>query len=124
MSGLDGFRWFYIALNTARKQSGWLCGFQTAEAAITLADWFANQQLAIVDRNRRKRRLEIEQQVFTLIEISKNGCISARDLHRARASYTAEEAKAILLRMVDKGKLRCTKRIPKGGGHTVLMFNR
>lgn len=94
---------------------------QTAESALTLADWFAHQQLFILGEGRAEKRSELERRVYKLLERETNG-VTARQVQRARIVESAEEAEALLKRLERSGKLNSSVRVPAGGGHPMRIY--
>ena len=96
---------------------------QTAESAVTLADWFARQQLFILEEVRAQKRSEIERRVYELLE-GEAGGVTVRHVQRARIAESAAEAQALLNQMERDEKLNSSVRIPAGGGHPMRIFKR
>lgn len=100
----------------------------TAERAVRLAKWFADQQLNLLAKGRRRAAEEIEDEVLQLIENRKErkGCafVTARDVYRARIAASAEEARNLLERMEGSGILVGEEHTPPQGGKTTRNFRR
>ena len=72
---------------------------QTASCAIQLANWFSNQQLAILQKSRSERRLSRLEKLRSLIvsyggeatlrDLVKNNGFAAEEVHRLAADYPA-----------------------------------
>jgi hypothetical protein len=84
----------------------------TAEAAIELADWFAAQQLAILNAGRTDRRLKRAQEVRERL-LRYGGQRSLRDLQRHNG---IDHAEARALAVEFPGLLRCKETQPTQRG--------
>jgi len=88
---------------------------ETARDAITLAGWFAGEQLQILSAGRRAGRQSLRDQVLGLVVQSPAG-ITARDCMRARIKTTAGEAHDLLSGMESDGVLEGRDAMPEKGG--------
>ena len=95
---------------------------ETAASAIALADWFAGEQLRILDRGRHAARQARRDQVLQLLADNRARGITARDVNRARITDTAAEAHTVLAQMEKDGELNHTASKPEGGGHVTLTY--
>jgi hypothetical protein len=95
----------------------------TAASAITLADWFAEQQLQILARGRHAARRARRDEVVKLLGNTPEG-ITARDVHRARIVASADEARTLLAEMEADRELTHKESKPEGGGHVSLIYTR
>jgi hypothetical protein len=93
----------------------------TAQAAIKIADWFAQRQLEILAAGRYKARREKRDEVFSLLTASPGG-ITTRHVQRARIEKTAAEALSLLLDMESEGLLVGQESRPERGGHSTRVF--
>lgn len=98
----------------------------TAENAVRLAEWFANEQLQILAKSRRQAAKKVEEEVIELMqersELQKLTFVTARDVHRARIVPTADAALALLLHMEQKGILTGEDVRPAHGGRATRIF--
>ena len=94
---------------------------ETAADAITLADWFAGEQLRILSRGREKARRAKRNEVLELLADTPKG-ITARDIQRGLGIVTADEARALLAQMEADGELPHRESKPEGGGHVTLIY--
>jgi hypothetical protein len=92
----------------------------TVKAAIRLADWFAAQQLELLQQSRATAKIEREKRVFELL-VAKSK-IKARDAQLAKVAPRAWQVKALLDDMVKSEKLDCRDHRPEGGGHKVRWY--
>ena len=93
---------------------------ETAEAAIAIADWCADQQLQVLARALRESRKKIEDRVLDLLderwERLKLDYITHRDVQRAHITRDADDARRLLARMELGGTLGSEQlRRPEGG---------
>ena len=65
MSKLGESRFAYMPARMAAKRTSNLSRFETAQRAIALADWFAAEQLRILNAGRTQRRIERLQRLIT-----------------------------------------------------------
>ena len=96
----------------------------TAASAIAIADWFAGEQLRILARGRYAARRSKCDEVLSLLADNPVKGITARVIHRARITDTADEARALLTQMEAEGELSGKNSKPDGGGHTTRTFTR
>jgi hypothetical protein len=100
----------------------------TAENAIRLSEWFAEEQLEILAKGRRAAAAKLEDQVLELLdenhERKQQDFVSARDVLRARIVPTADAARALLDRMVADGLLIPQDIPPMRGGKTTRIYRR
>ena len=95
----------------------------TAASAIALADWFAGEQLRILERGRHAARRAKRDEVLKLLADNPKG-ITARDIHRARIVDTADEAHALLASMEADGEITGKDSKPETGGHVTRTFTK
>jgi hypothetical protein len=99
---------------------------ETAQSAI--ASWFADQQLEILTKSRHKSARKLEDEVLELLaesrERKKRDFVTAHDVHHARITQYAEEARNLLLQMQQAGILNGEDFVPKHGGKTSRRFRR
>jgi len=96
---------------------------ETAERAIELADWFAEQQLEILSAGRHKAKRETRDKVLALLADNPKG-IRASDLYRARITRHADEAHGLLAAMEAEGELTGRDEKPVGGGHVTRIYRK
>ena len=96
---------------------------ETAAAAITLADWYAAQQLDILSGGRWQARRDRENEVLKLLANIPDG-ITPRDVLTARITKTAQDARDLLTGMEQQGQLTGRDHTPKDGGWTVRKYTR
>jgi hypothetical protein len=94
----------------------------TADSAVRLADWFADQQLQLLAQSRAAIKAEKEKAIYDLLR--KKTKISARQVQLARIARRAVEARALLAQLEVDGKLIGRDYEPSGGGHTVRFYSR
>jgi hypothetical protein len=103
-------------------------GLETAENAVRLAKWFANQQLSSLAKGRQAAARKKEDEVLELLESNheRKGVdfITVRDAYRARIVLTAGAAHALLARMETCGLLAGEDVTPPGGGKITRIFRR
>jgi putative DNA primase/helicase len=80
---------------------------ETAQHAITLADWFAEQQLRILNAGRTQRKVERLQRLRELIVQQYNGEATLRDL-KLRNGFKADEVRELAMKF--PGMLAIEKR--------------
>jgi len=99
---------------------------ETAENAVKLAKWFADQQLNLLAKGRQAAAGKVEDEVLELIETNRkrNGqdFTTAREVHRARITPTADAARALLPRMEADGLLVAEDIVPAHGGKTTRIY--
>lgn len=82
---------------------------ETAENAVTLATWFADQQLGLLAKGRIQAAAKVQDEVLKLLENNRvrkgQDYITVREVHRARITAAADAAKALLARMAADGLL-------------------
>jgi hypothetical protein len=93
----------------------------TAKAAIELADWFAGQQLGILEAGREAARREIRDEVLSLLADNPAG-IRKSDVYRKRITLDADEAHTLLSTMEAEGVLIGRDEKPEGGGHVTRIY--
>jgi hypothetical protein len=100
----------------------------TAENAIRLSEWFAREQLEILAKGRRAAAAKLEDQVLELLdenqERKQQDFVTAREVHRARITATADAAKALLVRMEGDGLLVSSPITPAHGGKATRIYRR
>jgi hypothetical protein len=94
---------------------------ETAASAIALADWFAGEQLRILEHGRHKARRAKREEVLKLLANTPKG-IRASEVYRSRIVGSADEAHALLTSMEADGELTHTESKPDGGGHVTLLY--
>jgi hypothetical protein len=101
---------------------------ETVESAISVADWFAAQQLDILARGRHEAARKLEDRVFDLLDDKheRQGIdyVTARDVLRAHIARTAAEAHALLVQMEQEGMLSGADMRRPGGGHVLRAYRR
>ena len=96
---------------------------ETAQNAITIADWFANQQLDILSGGRMKAKRDKCNEVLLLLAGLPEG-ITAREVQRARIVGNADDARELLEAMDRESILDHSDIIPERGGHLVRIYKR
>ncbi len=86
---------------------------ETANNAITLMKWFAEQQLDILSAGREKIKTDRLANLSAVLSTKPNYACTLRDLNR-RHSFDRDEVKALVVANPDK--LRLQKTSPSGGG--------
>lgn len=101
---------------------------ETVNNAVRLAKWFAHQQLNLLAKGRHTAATKREDEVLELLETTRQrkgvDYITAREVHRARITPTADAAKALLARMERDAMLIGEDVKPEGGGKTSRIFRR
>jgi hypothetical protein len=99
---------------------------ETAENAVALAKWFANQQLGLLAKGRHAASTKVEDAVLELLETTcerkAQDFITARDVLRARITSVADAATALLARMEADGLLGGEDKTPAHGGKTTRIY--
>lgn len=99
---------------------------ETASNAVRVVEWFAASQLDILAKSRHAAASKQEDEVLELIESNRQrkgqDFTTARDVHRARITATADAARALLDRMERDGLLVAEDLIPAHGGKTTRIF--
>jgi hypothetical protein len=93
----------------------------TAERAIALADWFAEQQLGILAAGRDSAQRARLERVLLLLRNKPDG-VTAREVQRARIAKNAGDARQLLERLENEGHLTGQDLKPPGGGHISRIF--
>jgi len=93
----------------------------TAQAAVSLADWFAAQQLQILGYGAARAKESLYRRVLSLLNEQPQG-ITATALYRRRIVGNAAEAHALLAQMELEGKLSGQNTSPGNGGHTTRRY--
>ena len=100
---------------------------ETAQNAIGVVRWFINAQLDILTRSRRQAAARVEEKVLKLLDENRQrqgrNFITAREVHRARITTTADAAKALLARMDADGLLHGEDIAPAHGGKTTRIYS-
>lgn len=96
---------------------------ETAQNAITIADWFAAQQLDILKGGRWQAKRDQQKEALYLLADIPEG-ITARDVQRARIAKTPKEASDLLAAMEQDGKLEHRDITPEHGGRTSRLYTR
>ena len=110
---------------------------ETAENAVTLAKWFADQQLGLLSKGRRAAASKVQDDVLKLLDDRTQGkrldkdereagrpvdYVTARNIHRARITTMSDAAKALLARMESDGLLVGQDITPAHGGKTTRIY--
>ena len=99
---------------------------ETAAGAVRIVEWFASQQLNLLAKGRHQAAEKVESEVLELLETNlqrKNQAFTtAREVHRARITPTADAAKALLARMEAGGLLTGADTIPPRGGKPTRVY--
>ena len=93
----------------------------TAASAIALADWFAGEQLRILEGGRHAARRAKLDEVLGLLADTPKG-ITATDVSRKRITGSADEAHTLLASMEAAGELTGKDSKPETGGHVTRTF--
>ena len=92
----------------------------TAKSAIRIAEWFAVQQLELLERSRASVNREIEDRIVLAIRGKPQGA-TARDIYKP-LHMKADVAEPILARMEAAGKIVGEDDRPTGGGHSTRRY--
>lgn len=95
----------------------------TAASAIALADWFAGEQLQILEGGRTAARRAKRDKVLELLTDTPTG-ITARDILRSRTVANADEARMLLAQMESDGEITHREYTPEGGGHIMSIYTK
>jgi hypothetical protein len=99
---------------------------ETAANAVRIVEWFAASQLDILAKGRLAAAGKLKDEVLELLESNRQrksqNFITAREVHRARITATAEAAKALLARMEGDGLLVGEDIVPAHGGKTTRIY--
>ncbi len=99
---------------------------ETAQKAVQLVEWFSAAQLDILAKGRRTAAEKVETAVLELIESNRErkrlDYVTARDVHRARITSTADAARTLLERMEKEGLLAGEEVRPAHGGKATRIF--
>lgn len=99
---------------------------ETADNAVKLAQWFADQQLGLLAKGRQAAASKVQDEVLDLLETNRQrkaqNYTTAREVHRARITATADAAKALLTRMEAAGLLAGEDVTPPHGGKTTRIY--
>ena len=96
---------------------------ETAQRAIAIADWFARQQLEILNAGRQKARQDDQDKVLSLL-VDKPEGITVRDAQLKRIKPDAESCRVLLANMESAGLLVGRDKKPEGGGPVSRIFTR
>lgn len=96
---------------------------ETAASAIAIADWFAGEQLRILEGGRHAARRAKRDKVMELLADNPKG-ITARMVQLKRIAETADEARALLTSMEADGELVGKDSKPEGGGHITRIYTK
>lgn len=98
----------------------------TAISAVKVMEWFMASALDILAKGRRAAANKVEDEVLELLESNRErkalDYVTARDVHRARVTTTAEAARALLARMEAAGVLTGRDIAPAHGGKPTKIF--
>lgn len=95
---------------------------RTAQNAISLMEFFSEQQLELLRRTRAHRRTEAVEAVFNLL--ASKAEITVRDMMREHIKDNANDARALLEQLVRDGKLVARDHTPERGGHPTRKYRR
>ncbi len=110
---------------------------ETADNAVRLAKWFADQQLGLLTNGRRTAAKKVEETVLELLDDRTHGrrlepeeratglridYVTARTVIRNRIVATADAARALLVRMEGDGLLVGEDVQPAHGGKVTRIF--
>ena len=94
---------------------------ETAANAVRIMEWFAASQLDILAKGRLQAASKVQDEVLELLKSNlqrkRQEFITARDVHRARITPTADAARALLARMEADRLLDGQDTIPAHGGN-------
>ena len=96
----------------------------TAEKAISITKWFADQQLNILSAGRELARKNMKDKVLDLVDENPNGEIKKGDLSRKRYVRSAQEGEKVLKKMEAEGILISREKMPEGGGTISKIYTR
>jgi len=102
---------------------GRMLSADTAASAIALADWFAGEQLRILEGGRHAARRAKRDKVLALLADNPKG-ITARMVQLKRITDTASEAHSLLSSMETDGELTGKDTKPETGGHVTRIFTK
>ena len=88
---------------------------ETARCAITIADWFAGQQVARLQRGQEASQQQMADAVLRLCTGKRAG-IKAKDVYRKHLVKTTDDAHELLVHLEAKGLLTGQDVQPPGGG--------
>jgi hypothetical protein len=99
---------------------------ETAANAVRVVEWFAASQLDILAKGRHAAAAKVQDEVLELLESNRQrksqDFTTAREVHRARITATADAAKALLARMEADGLLVAEDIAPAHGGKTTRIY--
>jgi hypothetical protein len=99
---------------------------ETAANAVRVVEWFAASQLDILAKGRLTAATKVQDEVLELLESNRQrksqDFTTAREVHRARITATADAAKALLARMEADGLLVGEDIAPAHGGKTTRIY--
>jgi hypothetical protein len=95
---------------------------QTARSAISVASYFAEQQLTILAQFADVAKRTDEERVLDWLACHAGEGITARDVQRTRITRTAAEARALLRQMQAGGLVSVSSRRPERGGHAAVTY--
>lgn len=100
-----------------------------AHVAIRLANWFADQQLDLLEMSRAASKEKKAEALLDLLrqrskETWPKNAVNAREVQRARIAASSDEANALLNEMEAEGSLVSEDYHPPGGGHTVRYYRK
>jgi hypothetical protein len=90
----------------------------TARRAIRIAEWFAQQQLAILEQSRAAAKREREQEVLLLLTDSPSG-VTLRDVYKRLRMQPAEADRLLNGMGLEAEEIR-----PAKGGHKHMLYKR
>ncbi len=99
---------------------------ETAANAVRVVEWFAASQLNILAKGRHTAAVKVQDEVLELLETNcqrkAQDVTTAREVHRARITPTADAARALLARMEADGLLVAEDITPARGGKTTSIY--
>ena len=101
-------------------------GLESAEKAVTLAKWFADQQLNLLAKGRQSAKTKIEDEVIELLKENQERkgreFVTAREVHHERITDTPDAARTLLAGMEADGMLVGEDIIPARGGRPTRRY--
>ncbi|MDC0309564.1 DUF3987 domain-containing protein [bacterium] len=103
-------------------------GLETAEKAIALTKWFADEQLQILSKGRMKAAAKLEDEIDRVFDRKKaktgKDFITSRDVRRSAVTDSTDKAKAILDNLVKDKILVAAPHQNPGGGRPTIRYKR
>ena len=94
----------------------------TVQSAIRVADWFARQQLELVEASRLSEKRECKNKIISALSESPKG-LTAREIYR-RLRLPSAYASGLLNEMVTADEVNAVRRPTERGGHPVNIYTR